>query len=594
MTSPSNPFVVVTPEDLDPERARKLFVETFSDFPQIKRPCNTMIVGPRGSGKSMMIRCLLPDVLLLNNSSFRQLEFVAFHVSIKKTSLRYPELDVLDNQHASHIINEHFMIITVLLTVFESLLKLAKQYSRQMTFDKSVDDYFNKVFARKMKLFNKDFNSDYKGNTTSATFAYMYEVLEELHTRLFTLLSNLDPVNEDRLPKYNGPLFTYNMFLVPLLDSLKHISWFPQSHIFLFIDDADNLSKTQTQVLNSWLASRTQPSICIKVSTQVKSYKSYLASNSSLVEAPHDYQEVNIADKYTTSKSTYYKRVKQIVKLRLEDAGISAIEPEQFFPEYDAQVQGILAEADNIRNTFSLSGKGYREADDVLRYARPNYIMKLGGTRKSKSTYSYSGFEQLVHLSSGVIRHFLDSAAKMYDECLTSSTDITTIRVIPHSIQSKISREQAEFFMFQHFEKLRADDTEPIKGDLRISQKLRNLVNSLGKTFHDLLVHEGRSERRVFSFALSNKPTSDIEEVLVYGVRLGYFHEASIGNKDGTGRTYLYIMNRILAPFYVLDPTSFAGYLFVSTEALSDAINNGRLLRHIASDSDIFQLNLFD
>jgi hypothetical protein len=53
-------------------------------------------------------------------------------------------------------------------------------------------------------------------------------------------------------------------------------------------------------------------------------------------------------------------------------------------------------------------------------------------------------------------------------------------------------------------------------------------------------------------------------------------------------------MNRGLAPFFTLDPSGFAGYLFVTNETLEQAIYKGKKLREdIDSDTEIGQLVLF-
>jgi len=127
--------------------------------------------------------------------------------------------------------------------------------------------------------------------------------------------------------------------------------------------------------------------------------------------------------------------------------------------------------------------------------------------------------------------------------------------------------------------------------------KLKNLIFAMGESFHQILVSD-RSERRVFSIALSNAPTEEIKEILDLGVQYGYLHEATIGNKKGTGRTLLYILSRRLAPQFTLDPTSFAGYLFVTNEALLAALHSRVPLRRFMKDendeNEIHQLTLFD
>ena len=90
MSANTNPFAVTSPEKLTADEAERLFVEVFTDFPQVEKPGNAMILGARGSGKSMMFRCLLPDVLMKRTKcDFTGLPFVAFHITIKNTQSNF-------------------------------------------------------------------------------------------------------------------------------------------------------------------------------------------------------------------------------------------------------------------------------------------------------------------------------------------------------------------------------------------------------------------------------------------------------------------------------------------------------------------------
>jgi hypothetical protein len=156
-----------------------------------------------------------------------------------------------------------------------------------------------------------------------------------------------------------------------------------------------------------------------------------------------------------------------------------------------------------------------------------------------------------------------------------------------------VVRGQAERFFFGEFEKLSHDACQTTER-LDAVTNLRNLITAMGETFHKVLL-SNRSERRVFSIALSNQPDEEVEEVLRLGVQQGYLHEATIGNKEGTGRTRLYILNRMLAPLFTLDPTSFAGYLFVTNEALREAMSRSKPLRNLdEEDVEVEQLTLFE
>ena len=102
---------------------------------------------------------------------------------------------------------------------------------------------------------------------------------------------------------------------------------------------------------------------------------------------------------------------------------------------------------------------------------------------------------------------------------------------------------------------------------------LRNLVQSLGGIFYEILISD-RSERRVFSIALSDSPPEHVMRIFRLGVRHGYFYHAAIGTKEGRWRTHRYVMTRRLAPHFKLDPNGFAGCLFVTTELLDLALVN--------------------
>ena len=100
---------------------------------------------------------------------------------------------------------------------------------------------------------------------------------------------------------------------------------------------------------------------------------------------------------------------------RLTNLNITEVEPVKFFPEYEKQEKEIKEIYDyHIKNFEEGKARGSQKCNDANRYSRPDYIKKLKSHSKQGSSYSYSGFEQLVHLSSGITRFFLESAALMY------------------------------------------------------------------------------------------------------------------------------------------------------------------------------------
>ena len=167
----------------------------------------------------------------------------------------------------------------------------------------------------------------------------------------------------------------------------------------------------------------------------------------------------------------------------------------------------------------------------------------------------------------------------MFDEQKASTNDVPIC--INPAVQNDVLRREADSLMFNELEYLEKsppdahmrEGGEPVGAHQKKIIKLRNLISFLGSIFFDKLVSED-SERRVFSVAISGDADPDVEEIFNLGAMYGYFHRSSIGKKDGTGRTRLYILTRRLAPHFGLDPSSFAGYKFLTNACIKSAMTN--------------------
>lgn len=315
----------------------------------------------------------------------------------------------------------------------------------------------------------------------------------------------------------------------------------------------------------------------LKISTQYN-YKTYYTINGATIDTPHDYIELDIATVYTegnrTVKSTYHRRIHDIVEKRLKLYEINQ-SVEDFFPVDIAQEEKIKAIENSYIAKFDKGeGFGYNRTDDARRYARPDYIKSLGGTSKSSYTYSYAGFDQLVNISSGVVRYFLQQAHTMFAQQQALLKEGEDVSFISDSIQNAVVRDMANKALFNELEAYTVEGDEQAypKEDI---QKLSNLIQGLGALFRKNLLSD-KKERRVFSVAISDEPSEEVERIFEIGLQLGYFHKSTIGRKNtgGIGRLRLYVLNRRLAPVWNLDPNGFAGYLFLKNYVLEAAILN--------------------
>ncbi len=593
-----NPFTVTSPEDMSAEDTYNLFVNVFNDFPKVTNQGHSFLHGPRGSGKSMMFRYLMPDCQKIKLScDLKKLPFYAIYMRVKNTELQLTELQRLEGKHASFILNEHFMVIHTTEIVFSSLMN--EDDFAGISDVSEVEKLYLEVFIPLLENcgWDKDLTHEIADKLCVAGYLkHMYEVCNKLYSQIKMYLRRL--AFHDEIIPYDGPLVSYLDFLLPLLQAIKKMSFIPNGPFYLLFDDADNFSLTQTKILNSWVFTRTSCDVSLKISTQLN-YLTYHTVTGSTIDTPHDYSEINISTVYTASnKDKYRDRVREIVKKRLMLHGIE-VEPEDFFPVDERQEEKIKEIGRQLIEKWKKGeGRGARQSDDVIRYARPDYIKSLAGDSKSSSTYSYAGFDQLVNISSGIVRFFLDAAKHMFNDVVAQAQD-GNIMLIPPGTQNKIVRDQASTFLFDELVKKQDDEASTVADDK--IKKLFNLIQALGGLFRLCLLSD-RSERKVFSFAFSNRPPEIVREIIFLGVQYGYLHKSTIGKKDSKtgGRTRLYILNRRLAPLYTLDPTGFAGYLFFDSSLIEEALEKpDTLLRRISKSTkpdeemQSKQLNLF-
>lgn len=578
----NNPFTTYTPEDLAAKEAVDLFVDEFTDFDKLREPGHTIMRGPRGVGKSMMLRYLRPDCqLLVAGGDLCNLDRLCFYVPLKSASFTMlSEIKLFNERFESALFLEHLMVCFVMARVFSELEGIAS-YSDSDTERNDLKVFFGEGIEP--LLFNANESPahtlwvDEERYSTSQAFGKLRGIFDQLYQKAVKFAYRSTP--DVGLRGYNGPLFGYLDDFLPAMRELKKCSFLPAGTMFLLVDDAHALTRSQTRVLNSWIYSRTSGEVSVKVSTQYD-YKTYYTVTGATIDAPHDYADVDLATIYTSSsKDVYGKRVKGIVERRLQLAGIQ-VKAEEFFPEDAEQEEAInrIKEEYRARHDSGL-GRGARASDDATRYARPDFIKGLGGASKSTPSYSYAGFDQLVHLSSGAVRYFIEAAFKMYTEESKRRGANDSITSISPPIQSRVVKDEANGFYAELKRFVGEADSPSDEYSEGVSdasiKMLANLIEGLGSTFRYFLQSD-RAERRVFSVALSDEPSEQVARTFDLGVRLGYFHQATIGRKSGLlgGRTALYVLNRRLAPIWTLDPTSFAGYWFTTNKTIEGFMVN--------------------
>ena len=583
----NNPFLTPTPENITANEMVKLFVPEFKDFHAVKSNFHTIISGPRGTGKSTILRYMQPDCQKLEkNCSFKELDWIG--VLVKFTGpVSLPELTRLEKLmgHAFLMVTEHSLVLEVLGGIIETLNDHLSKEEKQIKLPDEDKNEFSKIFAYS----DKDIQSRIQ-DKEEATVDYIAYCLNEFFHKNnnYLLQYNQKLIFPDGDTAFESRLVAYNDFLYPLLKAIRKFSWTPDVPIYLLFDDADSLGKTATSIINSWISVRTTNEVCIKLATLQNKYPTFISSRGKRIETPHDFYDFSVNEIYTTNFDTYQSRIKKIVEKRLEDT----MKAHEFFPSDPKQDAAI----EKIRQGYLTADtpRGHIHNDDAYRYAVPDYIKELSGTaasgsgsRKQGSKFKYAGFKWLVHISSGNTRDFLNAAFEMYNKQRELCADGANLTCISPDVQDEYIRKFSENFLKLDFASLHDKLKElslndEVDNDAMLDEhaseqlkQLGNLIEALGGIFR-LQLRSDSSERRIFSIAFSDGPTEDVQAILDIGVTYGYFQCSTIGNKTGTGRVPLYILSRRLAPYFGLDPTGFAGYKFIKNSVVRFALENPR------------------
>ena len=223
-----NPFRITTPENYTAEEMLSLFVDVFDDFKKIVDPGHVFLLGPRGAGKSMMFRYMKPDCQCLEaNCDVTDLKYIGVYSSLKNAHINIAELLRLENKHASEILNEHIMVVYFGISCFETLSNL---------------DFAEIDLSECEKIYNK-FYSLFSDSTPGFNCKNIKEVFAEItdnfrlqYKQVMKYVKKLSFT--DKIIPYEGLLFDYLDYFIPLIDFLHSIKGFPACPFYLFIDDA--------------------------------------------------------------------------------------------------------------------------------------------------------------------------------------------------------------------------------------------------------------------------------------------------------------------------------------------------------------------
>lgn len=573
-----NPFEIKPPEELSAELICKLFVKDFTEHNALIGNYHTFLYGSRGSGKSMHFKYLEPRCQAIEYKGLKtffesEAPFIGIYINCNKGDFTKTDFTNLldDKELSSHFVNKiitHYFIMDiaecVLKTYIEQLSQVLDPEKEKVIVDKMAGWVDLNKFPEKSLVYLKTVFHNEKKKINKAIDEYFAN----------------SGINNNRLRPdvkvFVDVSLLESSFLEVLLQSLRCVL-LEKNDIpyYLLFDEANELLEIQKKIINTLISQRKHTLLSVKVSCQPLMYNVFQDLNDRPIQETHDYYLMELDSLYTTDKQSYYNRVKEVAEKRLQIAGCKETSITKLIPESPT-------DADKKKEAEEFTIKEYDALPVEKRPAsKSDYIKKYAMARffqhtLKKTSYGYTGFENLVHFSSGIIRSFLEPCYTMmeeYKKC-NPGTTIAAIEQLPSDIQRRIIEDYSNSFVTTEI--INPLKLEPVNSEKRqILESLNNLLNSIGSIFSMRLKDEKSREPRIISFAIKEaKRDMLLQKTLDYGVQKAFFHQKWYRSKSGHEMLECFILNRRLCPRYHLDLSSFQGRIELSQDDLLIAIKN--------------------
>lgn len=489
------------------------------------------------------------------------------------------------------------IIMTILYKIINSLtgLEVLSNYINSLDRDEVC------LFCRK-ELYDLDKRRVYndcfeKCNTNIDYFNKLAEIFFDERRVIDYYISDKFQV---RTTVYAGNYSSFE-YLLNFITRIKKLLSFNDFSFYILLDNGDKTKKTIQRCINSLISQRLHKDISFKIAVD----KSTEWDKES-IQWPHDYSQIDIDELYSTQHTVYYERIKEIASKRLKQFSIDAT-IEDFLPESLPEKRLLEEIRKELKEKYEKEydqkyiNNGGKDVKSKADYVN-NRLSKNAQTelfrRLKKTPKSYAGFNNIVHLSSGIIRQFLDICSYMYaDEVKVRGEK--PIKFIHLKTQNRIIKRYADDFMDELEKKFTGLEREDGKQeDAKLYRGLYNLIEALGKLYRERLLDENLKEPRVFTFTLKDPHTDpDIDKILhigVHGIDLSgiYFHRYWYSSKLGYGKYPGYAFNRRLCPRFNIDHISFRGRIELSTESLRYAAKMSEMPKVIFPDGEISFITL--
>ncbi len=546
-----NPFEYEQATKLTPEEVRKYYIEDFNYSRFIASRRNVLLVGERGTGKTMtFLYYELPSQVAKakENEEDIDLSIVSVYVPCNNPLTHRREYELLDPLNAS-LVSEHFMVVSMMYEVLhavfsvpdiitsdeESALRCEIEYSLNIILPDQIP------FKRALEL-----------------------ALDRANTEIQESLNG----EEEDIKK---SFLSFNSGIRSFLSCFAQVARLRNSHFSFMIDDAQLYNPYQNRALNSWIAYRDNALFSFKVATTRVDAPPLETASGGIILEGHDFTRLEMEQPYQNKTSAFGQLARRIVQTRLDAIDVKTT-PDDFFPESPSLSKAIEEcgrKAEKEARAKYPNGTPKQISDYMYKYTKAIYFRELSARANIPP---YSGFSLLTHLSTGVIRNLLNPCYKMYDRQVSESQE-SSINSISPDIQKEVILDISKN-MWEWIQNEMDNNIEGCSRDL--AKGVYQLLDNLAILFKKRLKSD-ISEPRAVEFTISGMDDNRhayLLDVLKIAQKAQLIYTYRSSAKDRGRREKYYMPNKMLWPERKLDPEGQHARVSITADNLQRAIKD--------------------
>ena len=501
-------------------------------------------------------------------------EKIGVHIPCNTPLFHKKEYQLLDNEYRKFIICEHFLVLSILYAIADTISVSKEVREATEAYRKEFLDELTYTWGAE---FNEKAPSFYEA-------IKQYVNKETIDTQKY-----INQYDSDSF--YSGAL-SFSSTILPFLNIIRRVELLKNSHFMIMIDDAHDMNKYQIMTLNSWISFRDHSLFSFKVATAKIGRPLRTTSTEGIILEGHDFLTVDMEQELQNRESTFSKWAKEIVSKRLENVGIF-IDPMDFFPANKEQVKQLEEYKEKARKVAeSKYGDNQKSiCDFVYKYHRAMYFRE----RSEKANKPpYAGFETIVECSTGIIRNLLDPCYWMFDNVIKNTPD--KITCIPSAIQNDVISIRSQRLWDDLLDGL---DTRMPNCSADQAKQVYSLFDKLMRLFSQRLKAD-ISEPRAIVFSISaleeveEQHKTALRELFEIAMKAQYMYMRRRSGKEKGSQVTLYVPNRMLFPARGLDVHGQFSHVSIKAGDLCNAAFRGVEIPSFVNESNVVQLELFD